>query len=141
MRVMAWMVLGLAACGSPTQSIPIDVRLLPPTTVTLRVGQEQSLGGIRIGFSEVLTDSRCPVDVTCVWAGNAQLSLSVGPQAGDGPTYQLRLNTDLDPRSGTAIGIRVTLLSLEPAPTAGGGIRASEYRAVLDVRGAGLASP
>ena len=48
----------------------------------LKAGKQVMLKGtrLRIKFAAVENDSRCPSDVTCVWAGNAavQLQLSAG---------------------------------------------------------------
>ncbi|MFH1764671.1 MAG: hypothetical protein ABIF09_10810 [Gemmatimonadota bacterium] len=40
---------------------------------------------LRFSFGEVLEDSRCPVDVTCVWAGNAKVVIGIA--AGMGPSF------------------------------------------------------
>ncbi len=80
---------------------------------------------IRLGFGEVLEDSRCPVDVTCVWEGNGKVVIGIA--AGMGPTHALILNTSLDPRAVVWNGIRVTLLELTPAPHAGTDIPPEDY--------------
>src|SRR5262245_42353617 len=79
--------LMLAACATvPTSS---DTT----TTVALRVGEEQPVqgAGVSVSFALVDGDSRCPTDVTCVWAGNAVTVLGV--RSGSGPTTPYRLNT------------------------------------------------
>ena len=88
-----------------------------PGEVTLRVGETTFVDNIEIRFSGVLEDSRCPTDVQCVWAGNAQAALGVGPPRGtQGPTEQVLLNTSEADKSGEAWGLRVTLVDLTPAP-------------------------
>jgi hypothetical protein len=85
--------------------------------VTLRVGETTFVENIEIRFGGVLEDSRCPVDVACVWAGNAQAALGVGPRRGtQGPTEQVLLNTTEGVQSGESWGLRVTLVDLTPAP-------------------------
>lgn len=95
-----------------------DGVLAAPLEMTLRMGEEKAIGGsvLRLAFGQVLEDSRCPVDAMCVWAGNAAVELGI--RAGMGPTYPLKLNTNLEPRSTSWNGIRVTLLDLAPAPRA-----------------------
>lgn len=48
-----------------------------PETVTytslLQPGEFFSFGRNSIHFKEVVSDSRCPKDVTCVWAGEAKI--------------------------------------------------------------------
>jgi hypothetical protein len=85
-----------------------------PTTVVLHVGEHVIIGNVEVTFIRVASDSRCPVDVTCVWTGNAAVELSVGPVIGEAPLYPLTLNTDVDPREADAWGLHVALVDLEP---------------------------
>ncbi len=86
-----------------------------PTEITLRYGEERTIDGVlHVSFNEVLEDSRCPVDVTCVWAGNARVQ--IGMAMGTGPTVPLELNTTLEPRAVDWNGVRVTLRSVMPEP-------------------------
>lgn len=43
----------------------------------LQQGELLNIGPGAITFVEVISDSRCPVDVTCVWAGEAKILLAV----------------------------------------------------------------
>ncbi len=105
----------LAACGiTPPEPNP-EIRSLP-ATVTLKPGDHRTIGGVAVRFSEVKGDSRCPIDVTCVWQGNAELLFVVGPAAGDGPAQLVPLNTGVEPRSGGALGLRLTLVNVSPDP-------------------------
>lgn len=120
----------LAACGTSTD-LEIDDRneavLNAPQEVTLQFGAEVSVGGsvLMVSFARVVEDSRCPVDVTCVWAGNA--TVEVGIRMGMGPTFPLQLNTTLEPRWVDWHDIRVTLLELLPEPRAGDPPRPEGY--------------
>jgi hypothetical protein len=101
-------------------------------TVTLAPGETAEWRGSEIGFQGVEEDSRCPTDVTCVWEGNARVAASVGPGAGQaGPTHQLILNTAVEPKSGEARGVRVTLLEVRPEPVSTGQIPPEDYRVTL----------
>jgi hypothetical protein len=125
----ALLVAGMTGCGTPTSPdlIP-DKALLPvPLEVSLDHGDDILLEGsvLRLGFSEVLEDSRCAVDVTCVWKGNGKVVIGIA--AGTGPTHSLILNTGLEPRSVVWSGIRVTLLSLTPSPEEGIFIAGEDY--------------
>ncbi len=122
-------------CGSPTDTT--DERLASlqdgSAEVVLRYGEEVRVDGsvFSVAFGQVLSDSRCPTDVTCVWAGNAEVE--VGIRAGMGPTLPLHLNTTLDPRSADGLGFRITLLELKPSPRAGKKIKAEDYSVRLKV--------
>lgn len=63
--------------------------------------------GSEIYFKDVLEDSRCPVDVVCVWEGNTKVLLIVAGK-------EVTLNTALDPREVRCRGGTVRLLKVEP---------------------------
>lgn len=45
--------------------------------VTARLGETVRLGGLRVRPIAVVEDSRCPRDVTCVWAGRLRLRVAI----------------------------------------------------------------
>jgi hypothetical protein len=107
----------LAACDGTPANPAGDFNTTARELLTLRAGETKVFAGIEIAFGGVSGDSRCPVDVVCVWSGNAVAEIGVGPnEGGAGPTVLLPLNTDLTPRDGTAWGLHVTLVALRPAP-------------------------
>lgn len=114
----AALALLLAACGLSTgpgeQSLPDQ-----PAEIELGVGEEVTIPGtvLRVAFVGVSEDSRCPVDVVCVWEGNA--AVDIGLTAGSGPTQLRVLNTALDPRFTDFGGLRVTLVDVAPEPYEG----------------------
>lgn len=117
--VLALLLAG-TSCGSddagPTDPGPDPAVLAGPVEVTLDVGEEvrPGAGALRVGFLGVVEDSRCPVDVTCVWEGNAVVEISVA--MGSGPSVPLQLNTTLEPRSRSHQGVRITVVELWPEP-------------------------
>lgn len=119
-RVLAAILIA-AACSRGDVPLAADVRPHLNAPFTLRLGQSAILDepAVTITFTAVPHDSRCPVDVVCVWAGDGvvQLTLHVGPPAGDGPDIIADLHTSLEPRS-TPWGpyYELRLLALEPAP-------------------------
>ena len=48
-----------------------------PGTITARLNEEVQIGDLRVKPLAVLEDSRCPVDVACVWAGRVRLRVQV----------------------------------------------------------------
>ena len=103
-----------------------------PVTLQLPIGTEVLLeGSTTLLFEAVEGDSRCAVDVQCVWAGNAGVRLRVQP-AGGAPTTLL-LNTGVEPRSGEAGGYRFELLDLDPDPMTTALITPGSYRATLRI--------
>lgn len=101
---------GVAALDQPSSSLTSL-----PTEITLQYGEERLIDDVlRVSFSQVLEDSRCPVDVTCIWAGNARVR--IGISMGMGPTFPLELNSSLEPTTVDWNGVRVTLLGVMPEP-------------------------
>ena len=99
----------------------------------LKVGQSTTVKGtkLRIRFATVENDSRCPSDVTCVWAGNAavRLLLSSGRNV-----KAVTLNTSNSTSFISEIeyqGYKVKLVGLIPYPRSDQKIAKREYRATL----------
>ena len=121
MRRILAAVLVAAACsgGDVPLSAVINPQLNEP--FTLQIGQSAVLEepAVVVTFTEVVHDSRCPVDVQCVWQGDAvvRLTLHVGPPDGDGPDILVDLHINREPRStpwGPYYALR--LLDLGPEP-------------------------
>lgn len=120
----------LSACDLSTR--PVVVRLsegVADTAFSLGVGQEARLGVLRLMFTGVTEDSRCPSDVVCVWAGNAAVEIDVS--LGMGPSVRYVLNTTVDPRSADVGGYRITLLDLRPYPVSTSRIPPASYVATF----------
>lgn len=121
MRRMLGAVLIAAACSGGDVPLSAVVRPRLDAPFTLRVGQSAVLDepAVTVTFTAVPDDSRCPVDVVCVWMGDAvvRLTLHVGPPDGDGPDLLADLHTSREPRS-TPWGpyYELRLLALEPEP-------------------------
>jgi hypothetical protein len=101
----------------------------------VKAGQVVTLegGSLRVKFASVAEDSRCPADVNCVWAGNAEVLVEVGAKGRRGKRV-LRLNTEASRRrAGEARYQRYTvrLVGLSPRPRGGRKIAAGEYTATL----------
>ena len=109
----------LFACGGSPTSPSANSDLM------LRLGETQEAGDLRITFAEVVTDSRCPPDVVCVWAGDAEVVLRVRDGNRQG---EVRLHTHGGsnfPRSATFAGYEFTLENLGLKP---------EYRGHFSVK-------
>jgi hypothetical protein len=85
------------------------------TPFALPVSQSVPLEGadLIVRFAEVTADSRCPVEVTCVWAGVATVILAL--QRDDRPLGELTLDTL--GKTAEAEGLRFTLVELDPPPS------------------------
>ncbi len=115
--------------------------LFPLPTVDVQLGQvfQISIGqtgrlssvGLFITSKEVLEDSRCPVDVVCVWAGNAKVSLEVKQE--NRAAQILTLNSNVEPREVTYEGYQIRFEGLMPQPRSTQPIRREDYRLSLRV--------
>jgi hypothetical protein len=100
----------------------------------LRAGQRVAFKGenLRIKFAAVENDSRCPKDVTCVWAGNAEVLLEVGTLSVRGK--RLKLSTRGSQQFSNEVeyrGYKVKLVGLSPYPQGGRKIAARDYTVTL----------
>ena len=147
---LAWVVMSnVAAGGSPVifrgspGGVGFGVARRAGAAQAPRVGREFKLRGgravtleggrLRVRFASVASDSRCPADANCVWAGNAEVLIEVGAKSGKGKKT-LRLNTNASPErpgEGRYGRYTVKLVGLTPQPRAGRKIKAGEYTATL----------
>ena len=99
----------------------------------IKVGQQLKLEGadLQVKFVGVVQDSRCPTNVNCIWAGNAEVSLEWKQ---DKCTTAVTLNTHATPEAGDESkvgGFRVKLIKLEPYPHSEKKISPGDYTATL----------
>jgi hypothetical protein len=101
-------------------------------------GQEATIRGedLRLRFTEVLEDSRCPTQVECYWTGQARIAVLVQPPGREPTTVQFNTN----PAPGQNVQkaqvgeYTVSLQSLDPYPqTSDESIALEQYRATLVV--------
>ena len=87
-----------------------------PEKLTLGYGKQKVAGssGLTVKFVSVVEDSRCPVGVNCIWAGNARITVKVT----DGRSSKLMtMNTGAGPQGDQMSGWAVRLVALTPEPT------------------------
>ncbi len=121
----------MPAGGAPS---PLAVGESAPSErhVTLHVGDRRTLApGLTGTFEAVTSDSRCAVDVTCIWAGDAvvRLKLEAGGKAATVELHTLRR----DQAEAVHGGFRVRLEQLDPKPRSDRRIQTSEYEATLAI--------
>lgn len=112
----------LVSCAASLTQIAsgADFELEPGKTVQL------AGTGVRVTLLEVVNDSRCPVDVVCVTAGDAEVRLAV---VGEGEDRTVSLHVMQEPRSVTIGAVRLELTGLTPSPRSTVTIPPAEYRA------------
>jgi len=114
----------------PVQSDPVRVR--PDQNFTLHVGQRAKLNdAFTIIFKSVLKDSRCPVNVTCVWAGNGKVELEILESNENRKT--VKLNTTIEPKIKSINKYLLQLILLSPPKVDGVNIGPEEYSVTLRI--------
>ena len=101
----------------------------------IKVGQELKLADadLQVKFVAVSQDSRCPADVNCVWAGQAEVVLNVKHNnCTSALTLTLPKNNQASDE-GKAGGFRLKLVKLDPYPRTDQKISPNDYRASLIV--------
>ncbi len=66
----------------------------PSTTgsdITLKIEEKKIVGDLSLTFSDILQDSRCPVDVQCIQAGSVNVSVTLSK---DNNTQTMTLSSD-----------------------------------------------
>ena len=132
----ALLIAALAACSSSTST---DVTARTPTSQTttqevgrafaMKIGESVMINDLRLTFRGVEGDSRCPVGVQCVWAGDAEIALKIeqGSKAA-----VAALHTTLEPKKTEWNGYTISLVSLAPQRAANAPDPA-DYRAEIVV--------
>jgi hypothetical protein len=128
-RLTATLFLLLAACACAAQTARVGREF------EVKVGRVVTLdgGGLMLRFARVASDSRCPVDVNCVWAGTAEVLVEVGGRLWR-EKQTLTLNTDAGGQgaSGAKFGrYTVKLVNLNPRPRSNRKIAPGRYTATL----------
>ena len=75
----------------------------------------------RLRYLRLASDSRCPPEVRCVWAGDAIVEFAWTPASGAAQSFEL--HTGLEPRSHAVGNRRLVLVSLERGPKPAAALR------------------
>jgi hypothetical protein len=108
----------LTGCDPAPPTAPdVPVHRLGDTFTTTRQKGEMFEGGFGVAFLDVMEDSRCPQNVTCVWQGAATVRLSMIAKSGQKEPQWMDLATAPEPkRSVLYEGYRVELIDVMPYP-------------------------
>lgn len=108
--------VGAAPSNAPPAREDAAMPDTAPQTVTLGVGERATLaGGSQLTYLRLVNDSRCPPDVRCVWAGDAEIRLRLQPTRGTASELSLHTSPlrDRGQTEATVGGLRIALQSLE----------------------------
>jgi hypothetical protein len=110
---------------------PIQTAVIvePGVSFTLAPGQtaEVKRADTRVTFREVREDSRCPTDVTCVWAGDAKVEIVISRT---GAADDTRILSITPPNNEVRVGsLRIRFAGLTPVPRQADGNAPRNYLA------------
>ena len=132
----ALLIAVLAACSSSTST---DVSATSQNSQTasqqevgrafaMKIGESIMLNDLRLTFRSVEADSRCPTDVVCVWAGDAEVALKIEQ---NGRSAIAALHTTTPPKKTEWNGYTISLVSLSPARRSDTPVKPEDYRAEI----------
>ena len=131
----------ISACSGnkssdPTGSVTHNGSLVTPVEITLAPSTsiDVTAANLHITFDTVTSDSRCPTNVQCVWAGSVVIHVTAAHITGDKILAVATLSTVSGSDTATVFGEPIRLLHVEPGM---GTVRPSysSYRATLKVGG------
>ena len=130
LSIMTIFILPLAACGSTPAKVYVDLG----EEFSLSIGQTATIKGqaLQITFEDVIEDSRCPSDVTCIWAGRVSCIIKLVEVSSQ---YRMVLTEPGLTDQYTSETYREYQLAfhVRPYPEAGQSIGRDEYRLQLIV--------
>jgi len=124
-------VVTLACGGSSTMpgQLPLG------QSFELRAGTSAALqDGLTVAFESVQSDSRCPMDAICVWAGDAIVAVRLSRSGGDQAARELHVNPNVPGGSEAPyLTYSIKLVTLQPYPRSDRPIQPNDYVATFTV--------
>lgn len=107
--------LAIVGCTSANTTAATAAVSFSEDTLTLALGAEATTrdGGLRVRFVQLVNESRCPANVTCVWEGDAAVKLTGATRS---TAAEATIHTAVDPRVMDVAGYRLSLLDVLPYP-------------------------
>ncbi|WGK65716.1 hypothetical protein [Croceiramulus getboli] len=119
MKIFALFFCLLLAGTSWSQDTLVGVSETSALRVRLGQGETADLGAIQLKFVEVITDSRCPKNVQCIWAGEAIVAVELFRQGKSKGIREIKLDAGALPVIYNGEDLLITAQALEPYPVAG----------------------
>jgi len=115
----------------PVSTTPSSTLIVPgyaTDTVTIASGQTGELNGVEITVNSIGADSRCPVDVKCVWAGTLVVSVTLT----DSARAEIR-NLILNKPPYVFNGHQISIIAVTPERESTKDVKQDEYRITFRV--------
>ncbi len=109
-----------------------DSKVSPKITIKILLGETIQLENHTITFKKVLEDSRCPKEVTCVWAGRAKVLIEISKNGKEAFEKELIFGQLMEGESSdmtlfTNNNNQVLGMTLNPHPNSGEAIERANY--------------
>jgi len=131
---MRALVLIAAIAAAGCYNSPTGPDAMSGKPFDLKVGGTAKLpDGTRLIFERVHSDSRCPMDAICVWAGDATISVILDPTGGHVTQTPRELHTQQTGSQISYDNYTIALTALAPYPKSSHTIRAADYIATFVV--------
>ena len=133
MKTLLLALVAILSIGTTTIASPNRPETFKRETFSLRYGNQRTIarGELTIRFVTVMEDSRCPIGVNCVWAGNAKIKVRVTDRRGRSKVMEL--NTSGEPRGGQFGRVTINLVNLTPQPRQNAKPARSRYTAMFSI--------
>ncbi len=129
------LLLAISGCNDDIFSPITDSQTVikdDSTSVTLKYDQSILINNeLTIGFNGVPTDSRCPINAMCVWAGDGEVKLSLKKGS---EIRIVSLHTTLDPKIIIYDNYEIQLIQLLPSRMAGVSVKQEDYSVGLKIK-------
>jgi hypothetical protein len=105
-----------------------------PMTATLRVGESVKVPttDVKVTLEAIVEDSRCPTGTTCIWAGDATVSVAIASGNSSPSKFALHTNGQFAQQAEHS-GVQVRLTDVAPYPTVDGPPRREAYRVSFSI--------
>ena len=133
MKTLLLALVAILSIGTTTIASQNRPETLRHETFSVRYGNQKRIarGELTMRFITVMEDSRCPVGVNCVWAGNAKIKVKVTDRRGHSKVMEL--NTNGEPRGEQFGRYAINLVSLTPEPRQNSKPARSRYTATFSI--------
>ncbi|MEM9555657.1 MAG: hypothetical protein AAGC60_15470 [Acidobacteriota bacterium] len=111
-----------------------EAEMALPADIVLQIDEPTRVDGeaLEVVLLEILRDSRCPVDVQCIRAGEAEVSIGLRSGAAS-ETLSLGTPSRITSTEGEALGYRLKLLEVAPQPVSTRPLDESDYRITVRI--------
>lgn len=102
--------------------------------MTIKFGEDKKVceAEISVAFVEMVVDSRCPIGVECIQAGNAVIRLKLTQGNGEHQTFTLE--TAKEDEKFDFDGYEISLISVDPYPKADTAVTKEAYSVRISVK-------